>query len=270
MDELPKSPNNKSRSHNANEYSDLCLNSLSMNKSKIVETNGHSKNSGSTIELQNILLNNDENSKLKMQILIQNKLLKNYESCVNTLLKVIGNKNTEMIHVDLSTPIQKLLEKIESISKENLKIKEENLAEINKGNVLNQKLTNLREERHIMHEEYLNENEETIKQERDTLVDNLQFIANELDEQSEKCKNLQNFIYNDNYGQFSSYEKNMNELNNLKQQNLNLKRIIEIQQHQKCMNNKQEPKKIVNLKTFGNYTLEQEEYFEKSNGVISC
>lgn len=222
------------------------------------------------VELQNIFLGTSEQSELQMKILVQNKIMKTYSSCVNILLNIISTKNMEDFHLDLCSPIQKLLEKIENVSIENCKMKKENIDEINKGSLLNQNLNNIINEKNMILKEYLNTNTENQENEREKLLESLQFIANELDEQTEKSKNYQTYIY-ENYGNFSSFEKNIITLNSLKKKNIYLKQTIEVYQHQKNSSNwANDISKMINCKNYGNYTLEQKEYYNKINGFISC
>lgn len=225
----------------------------------------------SIVEVENLISGNDKNTQLKLGILIQNKIMKNYSQAINILLSLINNKNNDNIHVDIGTPIQKYLESIKLMEKENFEIKERYLEEVNKGISLNQKLIKIQTETKSMKDDYINENIQNIETEKNTLDENIQCFANELDEQSERCKNIQKYIYKDKYGEYASIEKNMNELNTLTQRNLNLKQILEIQQKQKCMNTyNKKSNDYITLMDVGNYQLEQEEAFEKKKGFISC
>ena len=57
------------------------------------------------------------------KIIIQNKILKEYQLWANTLVDIIKEKETVDMHLDLGTPIQERLESNENIMIENLEIK---------------------------------------------------------------------------------------------------------------------------------------------------
>ena len=56
---------------------------------------------------------------LETNIIIQNKLLEEYQKWINVLLSVIDHKKINKTYNDIGTPIQKRLESLEKLKDEN-------------------------------------------------------------------------------------------------------------------------------------------------------
>ena len=90
---------------------------------------------------KNLLIGDDDISLLKLKILIQLNTIKEYEDWTHLLLSIVGDKtSSEDVHVDLGTPIQKRLQKIEDLQNENFKIKQQIINQINQNTILSQKI----------------------------------------------------------------------------------------------------------------------------------
>ena len=77
------------------------------NKTLLSARNEHSKN---------LLIGDDDISLMKLKILIQSNIQKEYEKWTYLLLSIVGDRTSnENVHVDLGTPIQKRLQKIEDL-----------------------------------------------------------------------------------------------------------------------------------------------------------
>lgn len=198
------------------------------NKSEMYHSSSSSKVSGNCANYHS----------LKIECAIQQNLLKHYEQWIQLLLSIIGDKpNDSSTHIDIGTPIQKGLESIAKIQRETMVINENILIQKEKNLLLKSKL----EEKQNMLKELIYENKlddiSQISQEKHVLLQNIQTIANELDEQSEKYKNLNNIITNKHKEEYQKYYNANAELNQLKTINKQYKDIIKMNRHKKQSNN---------------------------------
>ena len=169
-----------------------------------------------------VLFYSEEDNKtyhnLANEIRIQNKILEEYESWVKTFLSIINNNkinNENKIYDDIGSPIQQNLEHIEKLKEENFKIK---------TLIINQKIKNENSEKKLEKKQLtqnmvikeFNEKDnlfkEKIKKEKIQLAENVQMLANELDDLSEYNKQLNDKIMKD------EKLKKLYELINLKNQ----------------------------------------------------
>ena len=191
-----------------------------------------------TIDSENnkVLFYTEEENKnyqnLANEIRIQNKILEEYKLWVKTLLSVI-NKNNNLIdgdnvYDDIGTPIQQNLENIEKLKEENMKIKKK---------IINQKLKNEKTEKNLekkhqmqnmiikeFNEKNNNSLNDKFKQERIQLNDNVQMLANELDELNENNKQLHDKIIKDE--KLKNIYEMINLRNKLKEENKLYKKIM--------------------------------------------
>ena len=177
--------------------------------SKYLSSNKKHKINDYTLDSENnkVLFYTEEENKtyqnLANNIIIQNKILEEYQIWVKTLLSVINNNkiNSEYnIYDDIGTPIQKNLENIEKLKEENLKIKKV---------IINQKINNENAEKKLEKKQLTqnmvikefndkdNSFKEKIKKENNQLSENVQMLANELDDLSEYNKQLNDKIMKD-------------------------------------------------------------------------
>jgi hypothetical protein len=183
---------------------------------------------------KNLFYSEEENKNyhnLANDIRIQNKILEEYQKWVKTLFSVINNNkiNNEFnnIYDDIGTPIQENLEHIEKLKEENFKIK---------TLIINQKLNNENSEKKL-EKKQLTQNmvikefnekeknhEEKIKKEKNQLAENVQILANELDDLSEYNKQLNDKIMNDE--KLKKIYEMINLRNQLKEENKLYKKIM--------------------------------------------
>ena len=167
---------------------------------------------------------------LANEIRIQNKILEEYQNWVKTLLTVInnnklgGNINT---YDDIGTPIQQNLENIEKLKEENLKIK---------TLIINQKINNENMEKNIekkqktqnmVIKEFNDKDEALIEKtnkEKMQLTENVQMLANELDELNENNRQLNDKIIKDE--KLNNIYNMVNLRNELKEENKLYKKIM--------------------------------------------
>ena len=253
-------------------------NFISLNKKSnniIFPSDDYDNNDNNNIKIKdNNILKDDELDLLKIRLISQNNLLKEYENWINILLSIVGDNPTfeDDIHYDLGTPIQKGLEKIEKLQEENIKIKEKIIDETKKNEnyieIIEQKKKN---------NEFLikcnNENENNIKRDNNILKNNIQILANEIDELIESNKNCQFLINNNN--KLKENENLLNEFNKLKENNLKFKKLIEINNRKNCLNygNKKNLKKYINnpylMRNLGNFQIENDEKIDNV-GWFGC
>ena len=127
----PRSPSNRTGIQNNTSYKNSNYKST---KSKYNISSSMKKKSNQnkdyTIEsdIRKPLFNNcQEGNKnihiLETNIMIQNKLLEEYQKWVNVLLSVIDHKKINKTYNDIGTPIQERLESLEKLKDENFKTK---------------------------------------------------------------------------------------------------------------------------------------------------
>ena len=108
---------------------------------------------------------------------------KEYEKWTYLLLSIVGDRTSnENVHVDLGTPIQKRLQKIEDLQSENFKIKQQIINQINQNNLLSQQIKQKKNEIAIIAKES-DEKGSKLQKEKQTLLNNIQTFAHEIDEE---------------------------------------------------------------------------------------
>ena len=181
-----------------------------------------------------VLFYSEEDNKtyhnLANEIRIQNKILEEYESWVKTFLSIINNNkinNENKIYDDIGSPIQQNLEHIEKLKEENFKIK---------TLIINQKIKNENSEKKLEKKQLtqnmvikeFNEKDnlfkEKIKKEKTQLAENVQMLANELDDLSEYNKQLNDKIMKDE--KLKKLYELINLRNQLKKENKLHKKIM--------------------------------------------
>ena len=181
-----------------------------------------------------VLFYSEEDNKtyhnLANEIRIQNKILEEYESWVKTFLSIIKNNkinNENNIYDDIGSPIQQNLEHIEKLKEENFKIK---------MLIINQKIKNENSEKKLEKKQLtqnlvikeFNEKDnlfkEKIKKEKIQLAENVQMLANELDDLSEYNKQLNDKIMKDE--KLKKLYELINLRNQLKKENKLHKKIM--------------------------------------------
>ena len=264
--------------------SDINLNSYRNSGQKLLSTNKKTQNGNFTIDSDNnkVLFFSEEENKnlhnLSKDIRIQNKILEIYKKWISTLLSVIDNNKINKEYNDIGTPIQQNLEEIEKLKEENLKIKTQNMI----IKEFNEKDKN---------------KEEKIEKEKEQLVENVQMLANELDEINENNKNLNDKIMKDK--KLSNIYNLVNLRNQLKQENKLYKKIVVLKNRKNYIELKQtlqnnndntiDRKELRNKRLFsinansnkkygalgpisrcGDYKLEQEENIHSNGNIFFC
>ena len=244
--------------------------------------------------------NNKNNNLIANEVRIQYKILEFYQKWINTLLSVLNN-NENNNYDNIGTPIQQNLEDIEKLKEENFKIK----TKIIQQKIINENLKNILEKKQKMQNLIIKEyneknnnlnNEEKIEKEKEQLIDNVQMLANELDEINENNKNLKEKINKENK------IKNVFDLLNIKKQlkdeNKLYKKMIVLKnrkdyvdleetiqednditidakeiQFKKINAQNQNLKRNISLgpiSGFGEYQLEQEENIYSNGNIFFC
>lgn len=169
---------NKRKINDKKRYQLGSINRFSTNESNHTANLSPFKDASSIIYNKKLRFNNEYDG-LRIKVSIQNKILKEYENWAITLVQIISDQEMTDNHLDLGTPIQQRLLELENLSNENLEIKKkiieqnrlnknlENKVKIKKWNLVNcVKEFNSPE----------NQNEG-----REILENNVQKMANELD-----------------------------------------------------------------------------------------
>jgi len=184
-------------------------------------TNKKRQNQSYTLDSDNnkVLFYSEEENKnyhnLENSVRIQNKILEIYQKWVSTLLSVIDNNKINNTYNDIGTPIQQNLEYIEKLKEENFKIKAKIINQKIKNENMEEALEKKQKIQNILIKEFNERDkniEEKMEKEKEQLVENVQILANELDEIYENNKNLNDKIMKD------SKLKNIYDLLNLKDQ----------------------------------------------------
>ena len=191
-----------------------------------------------TIDSENnkALFESEEENKnyhnLANEIRIQNKILEEYQTWIRTLLSVINNnkinnENNNNIYDDIATPIQENLEHIEKLREENLNIKKLIITQKLENEKAENKLKKKQLTQNMVIKEFNekeNSFEEKIKKEKKQLEENVQMLANELDDLCEYNKQLEDKIKQE------EKLKKINEMiklkNELKEENKLYKKIM--------------------------------------------
>ena len=139
-------------------------------------------------------INKEIIEKLTENYLIKKKLLSTYEEWTRVLLTVINEKESTFNHIDTGTPIQTLLNSIENLYKENFELKKNIILQKEKNeNLLKEYKINSWINNNILNE-YNNLNIKQIKIEHSQIKENLQSLANELDNLNENKQKLEQII----------------------------------------------------------------------------
>ena len=146
-------------------------------------TINHFPTSGSNITSSLLSMTNEEKTyeDLSKKVIIQNKILKEYQSWANTLVDIISEKEMTKNHLDLGTPIQQRLEYIQNLMNENLEIKKKIIEQIQINTKLEDKIKIKKWNLNNCVKDYNNKKQNSIKETNHILEKNVQQMANELD-----------------------------------------------------------------------------------------
>ena len=191
------------------------------------------QNKDYTIEsdIRKPLFNNQEGNKnihtLETNIMIQNKLLDEYQKWVSVLLTVIDQKKINKTYNDIGTPIQERLESLEKLKDENFKTKILIINTKVSNESIEKNLDKKRKTQNMVIKEF-NEKDKSnglnIKKEKEQLISNVQMLANELDDLTENNNQLYNKIQKNN--KLKDIYDLIEEKNNLKEENKILKKVM--------------------------------------------
>ena len=164
---------------------------------------------------------------LETNIMIQNKLLDEYQKWVNVLLTVIDQKKINKTYNDIGTPIQERLESLEKLKDENFKTKILIINTKVNNESIEKNLDKKRKTQNMVIKEF-NEKDKSnglnIKKEKEQLISNVQMLANELDDLTENNNQLYNKIQKNN--KLKDIYDLIEEKNNLKEENKILKKVM--------------------------------------------
>lgn len=164
---------------------------------------------------------------LETNIMIQNKLLDEYQKWINILLSVIDHKKINKTYNDIGTPIQERLESLEKLKDENFKTKILIINTKVSNESIEKNLDKKRKKQNMVIKEF-NEKDKSnglnIKKEKEQLISNVQMLANELDDLTENNNQLYNKIQKNN--KLKNIYDLIEEKNNLKEENKILKKIM--------------------------------------------
>ena len=278
------------------------VNVYDRNNTKNLSTNKKSQNYTIDSENNKDLFNSEEENKnyhiLANDVRVQNKILEIYQKFVGTLLSVIDNNKINNSYNDIGTPIQQNLELIEKIKEENFKLK----ILIIKQKINNENIEKILEQKkriqNILIKEFNEKDknfEEKKEKEKEQLIDNVQILANELDEINEKNKNLNDEIIKDK--KLKNIYDLINLRNQLKQENKLYKKMLVLKSRKnyidskesfqnkndstidlkesgiKKLNTKNKNKKYGSLGPIsgcGEYKLEKEENIHSNGNIFLC
>jgi hypothetical protein len=272
IDYFKKTNNFISLKNNNNHNKNLSENDNSNNLNVSNDSNSNNINNHNNDD--NNILKDDELNLLKIRLMSQTNLMKEYENWINILLSIVGDNPTfdDDVHYDMGTPIQKGLEKIEKLQEENLKIKEKLINESKKNenyiNIIEEKKKDIQ-----FLNNYKNEIENNIKRDNKILKNNIQIFANEIDDLIESNKQFQNIINNNR--KLKENENLINKYKKLKETNLNIKKLIEVHFRKNCLNygNTNNLKKYINnpyvMRNLGNFQIENDEKIDNV-GWFGC
>ena len=164
---------------------------------------------------------------LETNIMIQNKLLDEYQKWVNVLLTVIDHKKINKTYNDIGTPIQERLESLEKLKDENFKTKVLIINTKVNNESIEKNLDKKRKTQNMVIKEF-NEKDKSnglnIKKEKEQLISNVQMLANELDDLTENNNQLYNKIQKNN--KLKDIYDLIEEKNSLKEENKILKKVM--------------------------------------------
>ena len=209
-------------------------------------SNKKSQNQNYTIDSDNnkiLFISEEENKNLKNianDVRVQNNILEIYKKWVSTLLSVINNNEINNTYNDIGTPIQQNLEYIEKLKEENLKIKKKIISQKIKNENMEISLENKQKTQNMIIKDF-NEKEqinniEKIEKEKEQLIENVQILANELDEINENNKNLNDKIMKDE--KLKNIYELINIRNKLKEENKIYKKIFVLKKRKNLINSK--------------------------------
>jgi hypothetical protein len=164
---------------------------------------------------------------LETNIMIQNKLLDEYQKWVNVLLTVIDHKKINKTYNDIGTPIQERLESLEKLKDENFKTKILIINTKVNNESIEKNLDKKRKTQNLVIKEF-NEKDKSnglnIKKEKEQLISNVQMLANELDDLTENNNQIYNKIQKNN--KLKDIYDLIEERNKLKEENKLYKKIM--------------------------------------------
>ena len=300
INKIHKNSNSRVDNRKVNHY----LNSNNKSSKYFLSSEKKSQYQNYTIDSENnkvITFNEEENEHYKNlanNIRIQNKILDIYQKWINTLISVIDNNKINGSYNDIGTPIQENLEYIEKLKEENFKLKEL---------IINQKIQNENKQANLekkqksenmiikdFNEKELKDNDEKMKLEKQQLIDNVQLLANELDEINENNKNLNDKIMKNE--KLKNIYDLVNIRNKLKEENKLYKKMVVIKTRKNYFDSKEtlqknkdstidfqemRNKKLDEIKKnlnntlgpiigYGEYKLEKEENINSNGNIFFC
>ena len=229
----PRSPSimtkiqNNTSNNNSNYKSTKSKFNISSSIKKKVNQN---KNFNLESDIRKPLFGKEENKNihiLETNIMIQNKLLEEYQKWINILLSVIDHKKINKTYNDIGTPIQERLESLEKLKDENFKTKILIINTKVNNESIEKNLDKKRKTQNMVIKEF-NEKDKSnglnIKKEKEQLISNVQMLANELDELTENNNQLYNKIKKNN--KLKEIYDLLMEKNQLKEENKIYKKIM--------------------------------------------
>lgn len=139
--------------------------------------------SSSNLSSNIISIINEEKTyeELCKNVQIQNKIINEYHSWVNTLSNIISEQDMTSNHLDIGTPVQERLEFIQNLTNKNLEIKTKIFEQIEKNKKLEDKIQIKKWNLNNCVKDYNNKTQKSIKETNQILKNNVQQMANELD-----------------------------------------------------------------------------------------
>ena len=139
--------------------------------------------SSSNLSSNIISIINEEKTyeELCKNVQIQNKIINEYHSWVNTLSNIISEQDMTSNHLDLGTPVQERLEFIQNLTNKNLEIKTKIFEQIEKNKKLEDKIQIKKWNLNNCVKDFNNKTQKSIKETNQILENNVQQMANELD-----------------------------------------------------------------------------------------
>ena len=138
-----------------------------------------------TINIRSTINEEKSYEELCKKIIIQNRILKEYQLWANILVDIVKKQEIYNEHLDLGTPIQERLESNENLMNENLEIKKKIMEQMQTNIKLKNKIKIQKWSLNNLVKDYNSKESNSIKETNSILNKNLQQMANELDNLSE-------------------------------------------------------------------------------------
>lgn len=118
---------------------------------------------------------------LCQKVQIQNRIINEYLLWVNTLSNIISKKDMTKNHLDFGTPLQERLQFIQNLQEKNLEIKKKIFEQIRINSNLKEKINNKKWNLNNCVKDFNSKKQISIKETNKILEQNVQQMANELD-----------------------------------------------------------------------------------------